>query len=118
MDEQDRAHDLVLPAEPPYVVVIFRSLRTDVVEGYGEAAAQMASLVTDQPGYLGHWSARDADGRGVTLSYWTDDESARAWKQIAEHLAVQSLGAQQWYEAYATEVAVVQRAYLRERGDA
>lgn len=112
--------DLALPAEPPYVVVIFRSLRADVdrdvdgnVDGdYAVTAARMAELAREQPGYLGHWSCRDADGRGVTISSWVDDASARAWKQVAEHQAAQERGAREWYRAYAVEVATVTRAYL------
>lgn len=103
-----------LPAEPPYVVVIFRSLRTDTADGYAAAAERMAGLAAAQPGYLGHWSCRDADGRGVTLSYWADDASARAWKQVAEHRAAQERGAREWYAAYAVEVATVHRAYRDE----
>jgi heme-degrading monooxygenase HmoA len=110
------SHDIALPAEPPYVVVIFRSLRTDVTDGYAEAAAQMESLVTEQPGYLSHWTSRDADGRGVTLSYWTDEAAAQAWKGVAEHRVVQGRGARDWYEAYSTEVAVVHRSYSHEQG--
>lgn len=107
--------DITLPAEPPYVVVIFRSLRTDATEGYAEAAERMAALVSEQAGYLSHWSTRDAQGRGVTLSYWTDESAARAWKDVAEHLVVQARGAREWYEVYSTEVAVVQRSYLHQR---
>lgn len=112
--------DIALPAEPPYVVVIFRSLRTDVSDGgaddgYAQAVEQMEALVVQQPGYLSHWGTRDAHGRGVTLSYWRDEAAAQAWKGVAEHLVVQERGAREWYEAYATEVAVVHRAYRHER---
>ena len=109
------AHDIRLPAEPPYVAVIFRSLRTEDADGYADAAGRMAELAVQQPGYLGHWSARDEGGRGVTISYWADEASAVAWREVAEHRAVQERGARDWYEAYATEVATVTRAYARER---
>lgn len=114
--------DLVLPAEPPYVVVIFRSLRAahgddsqvddgQVDDDYARTAVRMVELARVQPGYLGHWSCRDASGRGVTLSYWADDASARAWKQVAEHREAQERGAREWYAHYVTEVATVERAY-------
>jgi heme-degrading monooxygenase HmoA len=108
-------HDIRLPAEPPYVAVIFRSLRNDNDEGYAETGVRMEALVAEQPGYLGHWSARDADGRGVTISYWVDEPSATAWRDVAEHLAAQQHGAKEWYAAYATEVCVVTRAYAKEQ---
>ena len=109
------AHDIRLPAEPPYVAVIFRSLRTDVVDDYAETAERMVALASQQAGYLGHWSARDESGRGVTISYWADEASAIAWREVAEHRAVQERGARDWYAAYATEVATVTRAHARER---
>lgn len=115
MDAADGAHDIRLPAEPPYVAVIFRSLRTPVEADYAETAERMVAMAARQPGYLGHWSARDAQGRGVTISYWVDEASAIAWRDVAEHRAVQERGAREWYEAYATEVAVVTRAHARER---
>ena len=108
-------HDIRLPAEPPYVAVIFRSLRSEIDDGYAETGVLMQELAAEQPGYLGHWSARDADGRGVTISYWTDEESATGWRDVAEHLAAQERGAREWYDAYSTEVCVVTRAYARER---
>lgn len=109
-------HDMTLPAQPPYTVVIFRSLRNDVEpDAYAQTAEQMVEMAMQQPGYLGHWSARDASGRGITLSYWVDDDAARAWKAVAEHAAVQRYGAEHWYDAYVTEVATVTRSYVHER---
>ena len=65
---------------PPYVAVIFTSLRTDGDDGYAAMAARMAELAAEQPGYLGLESARDPGSRlGVTVSYWVDEASARAW---------------------------------------
>lgn len=112
------AGEFGLPATPPYVVVIFRSLRAesddDADDGYAATAERMAELARDQPGYLAHWSCRDADGRGATLSYWADDASARAWKQVVEHRVAQERGAREWYAAYSVEVATVHRAYGRD----
>ena len=45
----------------------------------------MDELVLGQPGFLGVESVRDARGLGVTVSYWADEESARAWRAQAEH---------------------------------
>jgi hypothetical protein len=55
---------------PPYYAVIFTSKRTDVdAAGYAAMADAMAEMAAQQPGYLGHESARD-DGVGITVSYW------------------------------------------------
>lgn len=100
-----------LPA-PPYYAVIFTSVRTpDDDAGYDAMAAAMVERAAQQPGFLGLESARDAAGRGVTVSYWADDQSIKAWKADAEHLVAQKLGRERWYADFALRVAKVERAY-------
>ncbi|MFZ2306258.1 MAG: antibiotic biosynthesis monooxygenase [Rhodoferax sp.] len=94
---------------PPYYAVIFTSLRTDVDDGYGAVAERMVALAAQQPGFLGVESARD--GVGITVSYWTDLESIRAWKANAEHQEAQRLGHQKWYASFKTRIAKVERDY-------
>lgn len=55
------------------------------------------------------------DGVGITVSYWRDEASLKAWKQVAEHAAARRLGCQRWYDAYELRVARVERAYNFER---
>ena len=101
---------------PPYVAVLFTSLRTDADDaGYDAMAAEMERLGAEQPGYLGLESARSADGLGITISYWRDAACARAWKAVAEHLGAQRLGRERWYRAYRVRVAEVVREYGYER---
>ena len=98
--------------EPPYVAVIFTSERTDQDDaGYQRMAERMDGLSAAQPGYLGIESARGEDGFGITVSYWRDEESALAWKAVAEHCKAQRLGRDEWYRRYSVRVAVVGRAY-------
>ena len=94
------------------IAVIFVALRTDADEGgYGEAAGRMVALAEAQPGYLGIDSVRDGDGLGITVSWWADEASARAWKANAEHAAVREMGRERWYTHYRLIVANVNRAY-------
>lgn len=102
---------------PPYFAVSFTTTRTDVDEGYAQMAAEMEALATQQPGYLGIESARGADGLGITISYWRDEESIRRWKEQAEHQLAQRLGRERWYRGYTTRVARVERAYSFQRSD-
>ena len=97
--------------EPPYYVVTFSSTRTEGDHGYGAMADRMAELALQQPGCLGAESARDADGFGITNSYWADEESLKAWKQVASHLAAQRIGRDRWYRQYKVRIARVERAY-------
>jgi heme-degrading monooxygenase HmoA len=95
--------------EPPYVAVIFTSLRSDGDRGYSAMADATAALAREQPGYLGVESARE--GVGITVSYWRDEQAARAWKDVAAHLVAQRRGRDVWYSDYRVRVAQVLREY-------
>ena len=69
----------------------------------------MGELARAQPGYLGIESARDQVG--ITVSYWCDEQAARDWKQVAQHLVAQRRGREVWYRDYRVRVATVQRDY-------
>ena len=97
--------------EPPYYAVIFTSLRTSGDDGYSEMADRMEELARQQPGFLGLESARGADGLGITVSYWKDEESIRQWKAQGEHRVAQAHGRQKWYADYFLRVAKVERDY-------
>ena len=102
--------------EPPYVAVIFTSLRTpDDAEGYGRMAEAMEELASRQPGYLGIEAARE--DLGITVSYWADEDSARAWKQVAAHGAAQRRGRERWYADYRVRIATVTREYSLSTSD-
>jgi heme-degrading monooxygenase HmoA len=102
--------------EPPYVAVIFTSTRTDGDQGYAAMAQRMDQLASEQPGYLGIESVRD--GLGITVSYWQDEDAARAWKQVGAHLIAQARGRETWYADYRVRVATVTRDYGMPRADA
>lgn len=97
--------------DPPYHAVIFAAQRRDGDQGYAEMAERMATLAAEQPGYLGVESSRDADGFGITVSYWRDEAAVKGWKQQAEHALAQKLGRTRWYEHYTLRIARVERAY-------
>jgi heme-degrading monooxygenase HmoA len=94
------------------VAVIFVSQRTrEDAEGYAAAAEAMGALAAAQPGYRGIESVRDADGLGITVSYWADAASAAAWRDDPEHARIRELGRARWYEWYSLEVTRVERGY-------
>lgn len=97
--------------EPPYYAVIFTAQRSDGDHGYNAMANKMVSLAAEQPGYIGNESTRDTSGLGITVSYWQDEDSLIAWKEVAQHLLAQELGKTRWYTHYTLRVAKVERAY-------
>jgi len=116
MGGKDQAMSFAALPAPPYFAVIFCSTRPDADDGYGAMAARMAELATTMPGYLGVESARGADGFGITVSYWRDEECIAHWKADLDHKAARDEGRSRWYEHYQLRVAKVERAYGKPQG--
>lgn len=97
--------------EPPYYAVIFSAKRTKGDFGYGAMADRMVEMASAQPGYIGIETTRDAEGFGITISYWADEGSLKGWKTVSEHMLAQKLGRERWYSYYTLRVAKVERQY-------
>lgn len=93
----------------PYYAVIFTSFRTDLDNGYGEAADQMEVLAKKQNGYLGIESARG--DVGITVSYWESLEAIRSWKNQFEHSLIREKGREKWYQKFQVRICKVERDY-------
>jgi heme-degrading monooxygenase HmoA len=96
---------------PPFYAVIFSSHRTEGDRGYAHMADRMFELASTQPGFLGVESARDAEGFGITVSYWSSEEAIAAWKAHVDHQSAQEAGKRIWYANYQIRIAKVERAY-------
>jgi heme-degrading monooxygenase HmoA len=96
--------------EPPYYAVIFTNQRTPGDQGYGDMADRMVALAAQQPGFLGVESVRDAQGFGITVSYWATLDDIAAWKNNLEHQGAQQAGRAAWYAGFELRVARVERA--------
>ncbi len=95
--------------EPPYYAVIFTSHLTESDSDYTQTAERMVQLASQQPGFLGVESVRD--GMGITVSYWSDTKSIKAWKQNTEHLVAQKKGRDVWYQKFKIRIAKIERDY-------
>ncbi|WP_074206500.1 antibiotic biosynthesis monooxygenase family protein [Parasphingorhabdus marina] len=94
------------------IAVIFCARRTDADDsGYADAADRMEKLAALQSGYRGIDHARNADGSGITISYWATDDDAKAWRDNPEHAAIRETGRGKWYSSYSLHVARVERSY-------
>jgi heme-degrading monooxygenase HmoA len=91
--------------------VVFTSRRNPGDDGYAQTAEEMVRLASSQPGFLGVESARGEDGLGITVAYWRDEASIRAWREHADHRAAQRAGRERWYRAYRVRVCRVEREY-------
>ena len=101
-----------------YFAVIFTSYLPLSDEAYGRTAERMKELAQSMPGFLGIESVRDANGHGITVSYWKDREAIANWKQHAEHRIAQSTGKSRWYGEFASRVCRVERASFFDRAGA
>jgi len=93
----------------PYYAVIFTSIQKENVEGYKEMATHLDSLVAKQPGYLGMESVKGTIG--ITVSYWKDLESIKAWRENLDHIEAINKGKNQWYKSFNVRIAKVEREY-------
>jgi len=97
--------------DPPYYAVIFTNQSSSDQSGYAGMASKMVKLAERQPGFIGVESTRDADGLGITVSYWSDEDALLGWKAVASHMLAQKMGKERWYDHYALRVAKVERQY-------
>jgi heme-degrading monooxygenase HmoA len=93
----------------PYYAVIFTSVNTSEGSDYSEMADLMVQLAQQQDGFLGIESARNE--LGITVSYWRDLESIKKWKENTEHSIARERGRKEWYQAFKTRIALVERDY-------
>ena len=106
---------MISETSKPYYAVIFLSRHGQDISGYAEMSEKMTKLAMQQPGYMGHHSARS--DVGITVSYWESLEAIRSWKQNSEHLLAQQKGRSQWYPWYHVRICEVLREYDFSRGN-
>ena len=98
------------------VVILFRSrLTADAGQDYQDMDSELEHLVLGHPGHLGHKSYLAQDGERLTVVWFKDQESLRAWKTEPRHLEAQRQGRERWYELYEMDVAEVVRSSRYER---
>ena len=92
------------------LIVLFRSRLTAAdPEGYAAMDATLSELVKDAPGFIAVKSYGAVDGERLTVVWWKDAETLRAWRELPVHREAQRTGRAKWYEFYQMEVAEVVR---------
>lgn len=83
-------------------LVVFRNRKRADIDAvaYGAEGEAMERLARRQPGFLSFKSYVSHDGEVIALSEWEDEDSALAWRRVAEHSAAQSRGRAEFYEEY------------------
>jgi heme-degrading monooxygenase HmoA len=93
------------------IVVLFRSklVPTASTDGYDEMAQEMDDLARTMPGFIDVKSFKAEDGERLTVVWWQDEETLRAWREQERHRVAQRTGRERWYEYYKMDVAEVIR---------
>jgi heme-degrading monooxygenase HmoA len=92
------------------LVVLFRSKLVPEPDGYADMAQEMLDTARSMPGFIDVKAFKADDGERLTLVWWQDEETLRAWRTHARHLVAQKAGRERWYEYYNLEVAEVIRS--------
>lgn len=88
------------------VLVVFRSrLSARAGRDYEAMAEEMVERARTMPGFVDVRSYAADDGERVTLVWWEDEETMKAWREDARHRVAQQAGRETWYDEYHLEVA-------------
>ena len=88
---------------------------------YLDLAAALKPEVERIDGFISieRFESITSPGRFVSLSFWRDEESLRAWRNVAQHRKAQAKGRGGIFSGYRLRVAGVVRDYSHaERGQA
>jgi heme-degrading monooxygenase HmoA len=97
------------------MVVLFRSKLVEPADGYSEMADEMAQLARTMPGFVDVKAYKADDGERLTIVWWQDEETLKAWREHARHRVAQRAGRDNWYQYYKMDVASVVRSKEFER---
>ena len=94
-----------------YAVIFPNQRTTNDPDGYAQTAERMVELAVKQPGCLGFDSARDAQGFGITVSYWESLDAIEAWRNHPEHMKAQVDGREKWYAHYDLHITKIEHSH-------
>ncbi len=69
--------------QPPYYAAIIDNKLHNHIDEPANESDQLVTLAVRRPGFLGLETARAADGRPVTVSYWRDLADVESWQSAS-----------------------------------
>jgi heme-degrading monooxygenase HmoA len=95
------------------VVIVEFELRAGAEAEFETALQQMQEQVKQYDGFLGDapCSSIENENTFVTLFYWRDRESIKAWRNDPQHLEIQHLGREKIFAWYKIRVCELEREY-------
>ena len=95
------------------VVIVEFELRAGAEAEFETALQQMQEQVKQYDGFLGETPCSSIENENiiVTLFYWRDRESIKAWRDDPQHLEIQQLGRDKLFARYKIRVCELEREY-------
>jgi len=95
------------------VVIVEFELRAGAESEFETALKHMQAQVKQYEGFLGETPCRNIENEKtlVTLFYWRDRESMKAWREDREHVTTQNLAREKLFAWYKIRVCELEREY-------
>jgi len=104
------------------IAVIFEvEPRAGKKDDYLDAAASLRPLLSKIDGFISveRFESITQPGKFVSLSFWSDEDAVRRWRNLEAHRRVQSAGRNAIFADYRLRIAQVVRDYgMSDRGEA
>lgn len=88
---------------------------------YLDIAAELRGFLENRDGFISieRFQSLSEEDKILSLSFWRDEESIKAWRNLIEHRTAQSKGKESLFKNYRIRVAEVVRDYTgTDRDDA
>ncbi len=83
------------------IVAIFRArVRAENADEYYALADEMGKIAHAMPGFISWKGYFAEDGERVSVHEWESAEALEAWRSHPEHLRIQELGREKFYDEY------------------
>ena len=99
---------LVNKLKPPFYVAIIND--GENIKTFDDGISptdEMVSIAPHQPGFLGLETTWDKQGRWVTVSYWADIDSEKAWEHKGDNRIRKQFGGQALKETCSIRVSQI-----------
>lgn len=94
----------------PKYLVVFTSIRNTNDHEYGATNDHLFDQIKKHTGFVSAFSTRDAERRGVTVSYWSSLDAIQAWRTDTEHLKAKGRK-EEWYDFYKIDICKIEHSY-------
>jgi heme-degrading monooxygenase HmoA len=92
------------------MVILFRSkLAASAGDDYARMSEAMLAHAKTFAGFVDVKSFKADDGERLTVVWWQDEATLKAWATDAKHRVAQQAGRDRWYEYYRMDVAQIVR---------